>query len=115
MHNQIGDKIHSRIDQAIRVHEKLLLVLSADSIRSTWVEKEVEAGFEREEREKKTILFPIRLDSAVMETGQAWAADIRRTRYMGDFSRWKEHDPYTKAFDQLRRDLRASDGPVETR
>jgi hypothetical protein len=23
-----------------------------------------------------------------------------------DFTRWKEHDAYTKAFDRLRRDLR---------
>jgi TIR domain/Pentapeptide repeats (8 copies) len=64
---KIGDKIRGRIDEAIRVHEKLLLILSENSIRSSWVEKEVETAFEREARENKTILFPIRLDNAVME------------------------------------------------
>jgi hypothetical protein len=28
------------------------------------------------------------------------------TRHIGDFSRWKEHDAYTKALDRLLRDLR---------
>lgn len=50
---------------------------------------------------------PIQLDTAVMETNQAWAADIRRSRYIGDFSRWKDHDAYQQAFERLLRDLKA--------
>ena len=42
-----------------------------------------------------------------MKTDQAWAADIRRTRHIGDFSEWKNHDEYKKAFDRLLRDLNA--------
>jgi hypothetical protein len=38
------------------------------------------------------VLFPIRLDNGVMETDEAWAADIRRTRHIGDFSEWKNRD-----------------------
>jgi hypothetical protein len=30
----------------------------------------------------------------------------KRTRHIGDFTRWKEHDAYTKALDRLLRDLR---------
>jgi predicted adenine nucleotide alpha hydrolase (AANH) superfamily ATPase len=107
-HMKIGDEIRQRIDEAIRVHEKLMLVLSSDSIRSAWVKKEVETAFEREARERKTVLFPIRLDRAVMETDQAWAADIRRTRHIGDFTRWKDHDTYQNALDRLLRDLRTA-------
>jgi hypothetical protein len=29
------------------------------------------------------------------------------TRHVGDFSRWKEHDSYHKAFERLLRDLKA--------
>jgi hypothetical protein len=39
-----------------------------------------------------------------------WAADIRRTRHIGDFTRWKEHDAYTKALERLLRDLRIEKG-----
>jgi hypothetical protein len=85
-----------------------MVLLSESSVSSPWVEKEVETAFEKERREKRTVLFPIRLDEAVMETGEAWAADIRRTRHIGDFRDWKNHDSYKKAFERLLRDLKAS-------
>jgi len=105
---KIGDKFRMRIDEAIRVHDKLLLVLSENSVRSAWVQKEVETAFEKERcQDNKPVLFPIRLDDAVMQSDQAWAADIRRTRHIGDFSRWKDHDAYQQAFQRLLRDLKA--------
>lgn len=39
---KIGDKFRQRIDEAIRVYDKLLLVLTENSVKSAWVEKEVE-------------------------------------------------------------------------
>ncbi len=106
---KMGDKFRPRIDEAIRVYDKLMLILSENSIHSSWVETEVETAFEKENKQAKTVLFPIRLDDAVMKTDQAWAADIRRTRHIGDFRNWKEHDEYKKAFDLLLRDLNAMD------
>lgn len=102
-----GDKIRQRIDESIKSYEKLLLILSKESIKSKWVEKEVETAFEKE-TDDRIVLFPIRLDNAVMEANQAWAADIRRTRHIGDFTKWKNHDAYKKTFDRLLRDLKAS-------
>jgi hypothetical protein len=84
-----------------------MVLLSKSSVSSPWVEKEVETAFEKERREKRTVLFPIRLDDAVMDTDQAWAADIRRTRHIGDFRDWKNHDSYKRAFERLLRDLKA--------
>jgi hypothetical protein len=104
---KIGDKIRPRIDEAIRVHDKLLLVLTESSMKSTWVEKEVETAFEKERKQGRTVLFPIRLDDAVMKAKEAWAADVRRMRHIGDFRRWKEHDKYKAAFERLMRDLKA--------
>jgi hypothetical protein len=106
---KIGDKVRLRIDESIRMYDKLLVVLSEHSINSSWVEDEVETAFEEESKRKKTVLFPIRLDDMVMEAEQAWAAKIRRTRHIGDFSHWKDHDSYHQAFDRLLRDLKASE------
>ncbi len=53
------------------------------------------------------MLFPVRLDDIIWVTDQAWAADIRRTRHIGDFCRWKDHDAYRNVFDRLLRDLKA--------
>src|ERR1035437_783792 len=104
---KVGDKFRTRIDESIRVYDKLMVILSANSIHSPWVEEEVEAAFEKEHRQNKLVLFPIRLDDAVMETNQAWAASLRRTRHIGDFRVWKDHDQYQKSFDRLLRDLKA--------
>jgi hypothetical protein len=111
---KIGDRFRQSIDVAVHTYDKLMVLLSKNSIESTWVEKEVETAFEEERKRGKTMLFPIRLDNAVMETDQAWAADIRRTRHIGDFRKWKDHDSYQKAFDGLLRDLKAEEEPAGT-
>lgn len=106
---KIGDRFRDRIDESIRLHDKLLLILSEHSVSSPWVSDEVEAAIEREHREGRTVLFPIKIDEAVMESEQAWAASIRRTRHIGDFTRWKDHDSYRRAFARLLEDLKSSE------
>jgi hypothetical protein len=103
---KIGDKIRSRIDQAIRVHDKLLLILSRHSVASDWVETEVERAFAEERKRKTAVLFPVRLDDSVMQTTEAWASQIYNTRHIGNFSQWKMHDAYQQTFDRLLRDLK---------
>jgi hypothetical protein len=110
---KIGDRFRTRIDEAIRIHDKLLIILSENSVRSSWVETEVETAFERETRENRTVLFPIRIDDAVMQTNAAWAAEIRHTRHIGDFRNWKDHDSFQKAFERLLRDLKAEERPLQ--
>jgi TIR domain-containing protein/pentapeptide repeat protein len=102
---KIGDEFRSRIDASIHLHDRLLLILSEHSIKSRWVQKEVETAFEKETKEHRLVLFPIRLDDAVMQMTVGWAADIRRQRHIGDFTQWKEHDAYQYAFTRLLRDL----------
>ena len=45
-----------------------------------------------------------------MESKTGWAADIRRSRHIGDFRRWKGHDAYRKALERLLRDLKVKPG-----
>jgi hypothetical protein len=103
---KIGDEFRSRIDTSIHFHDRLLLILSEYSIRSRWVQKEVETAFEKEAKEHRLVLFPIRLDETIMDMNVGWAADIRRQRQIGDFTQWKEQDAYQQAFDRLLRDLK---------
>jgi hypothetical protein len=98
-----------KIDEAVRLYDKLLLVLSESSIESPWVEEEVEAALEKERQQKKQVLFPVRLDDAVMTSPQPWAARVRRIVHMGDFRDWKSHDKYKETFGRLLRDLKASE------
>jgi hypothetical protein len=99
-------KFRVRIDESIRLYDKLLLILSEHSVRSPWVETEVETAFSKEHKTGKLALFPVKLDTTVEETEEAWAATIHQTRHIGDFTRWKEHDEYQKGLNRLLRDLK---------
>jgi uncharacterized protein YjbI with pentapeptide repeats len=108
---RIYDKFRHETGLAVPLYDKLLVVLSQYSVASSWVEKAVEAVFEKERKENHTVLFPIRLDDAVMETEAAWASDIRKTRHIGDFRKWKDDDEYSKALARLTRDLKSKKAP----
>jgi hypothetical protein len=104
---KIGERFRVGIDESIRLYDKLLLVLSKNSVKSQWVEKEVETAMERERQENRVVLFPIGLDEAAQRVKSGWPADVRRSRHIGDFRQWKEHDAYRKSLDRLLRDLKA--------
>jgi hypothetical protein len=101
-----GARTRPSIDEAIRFHDKLLLILSKYSVASGWVELEVKTAMAKERIEKRTVLFPVRVDKAVFESPFDWATEIRHERNIGDFTRWKNHDDYEKAFRRLLRDLK---------
>jgi hypothetical protein len=100
----IGAKILDALDEAIRLRDKVLLILSEHSIKSDWVEDEVTTAFEEERKREHPMLFPIRLDDTVMDTHEAWAAKLR-ARNIGDFRNWKNHDKYKISLERVLRDL----------
>jgi uncharacterized protein YjbI with pentapeptide repeats len=110
-----GRKLHEQIDEAIRLHDKLLLILSEHSMSSNWVKTEIANAREREKREGKQLLFPITL--VPFEAIKPWKlfdADIGidsareiREYFIPDFSNWKDHDSYQTAFQHLVKDLKA--------
>lgn len=115
---QGGRKLHEQIDEAIRVYDRLLLILSEDSMASEWVKTEIANARTREIKEKRQMLFPISLvpfervkdwSAFDADTGKDSAREIREY-YIPDFSNWKDHDSYAAAFQRLLRDLR-TEGP----
>ena len=113
-----GRKIHEQIDEAIRLHDRLLLILSEHSMSSNWVKTEIANARQQEDREKKNLLFPITL--APMEEVKKWklfdadrgidSAREVREYFIPDFSNWKDHDSYQTAFQRLVKDLKAETG-----
>jgi uncharacterized protein YjbI with pentapeptide repeats len=113
-----GRKLHEQINEAIRLHDKLLLILSEHSMSSNWVKTEIANAREREKREGKQLLFPITL--VPFEAIRRWKlfdADIGidsareiREYFIPDFSNWKDHDSYQAAFQRLVKDLKAEAG-----
>lgn len=101
--------------QTLRVHDKALVVFSENSVSSDWVETAIERTLLREgfgPGNRATgdaaapLLIPIRIDDAILTSQRGWAARIRRTRPIADFTRWKEYDLFGRGVDRLVEALR---------
>lgn len=103
-----GTVIRKEIDKAIHLQDKLLLLLSKGAITSGWVDYEVEVALAREREQQREILFPVRLDETVLQSTDGWAATLRRTRHIGNFTNWTDPQSYQIAFERLLRDLKAT-------
>ena len=114
---QGGRKVHEQLDEAIRLHDKLLLILSEHSMNSTWVKTEIANALQKThpsnrslggapEAGKNRVLFPITL--APFEEIKQWklfdadrgidsAREIREY-FIPDFSNWKTTTPISRPF-----------------
>jgi uncharacterized protein YjbI with pentapeptide repeats len=118
-----GHKLQEQIDEAIRVYDKFIIVLSPESLRSKWVMGEVRRTRKAELANNQRKFFPIAVtdyrkieawECIDPETGTDLAAEIREY-YIPDFRGWKNHDKFEKAFAQLLEGLKAVDAPPAPR
>jgi hypothetical protein len=117
-----GRKLHEQIHEAIRHHDRLLLVLSRHSMNSEWVRTEISEARQKELNQGVRVLLPIGLVpfSTIREwrcfdadMGKDSAREIREY-YIPDFSNWKNPHSYQKAFEGLVRDLRVTEPRVSS-
>jgi len=112
-HMRGGKKSKDQIDEAIRTHDRLLLVLSENSMKSEWVRREIKRARRKERETGREVLFPISLVSHSeikkweyldSDTGEDLAEKIREY-HIPDFSLWRLMDEFEKAVADLMRDL----------
>jgi uncharacterized protein YjbI with pentapeptide repeats len=105
---QIGDRLRTTIGEQARLRDKLLVILSVNSIQSEWIGHEAEKAIAEEKEHGGLKLFAIRLDDAALKAKDGWAETIRLGRTIEDFSNWKNQIDYENAFERLLGDLKAS-------
>jgi hypothetical protein len=111
-----GEKLHEQIERAIQVHDRLLLVLSENSIKRPWVVTEIRNARKAENGEKRRKLFLVRLcEFDVLRAWECLDADFGgdlaneiRQYFIPHFSNWKNHDDSEAAFAKLLTGLLAS-------
>ena len=97
-----GKTVWGEIDRSIKIYDKLVVVCSQRSLRSGPVIREIERALQREDREAKNVLFPIRLDDHIFEVWKhPRKADVV-AKVVGDFSGWDtDAAKYETSFQKL--------------
>jgi len=101
---------------------RFLVVLSRHSVQSDQLQREVAVALAEKQREhderphtlpeketcqRRSRLFPLRLDETVLSADVEWVAHLSRQVPLLDFSHWEEPDAYYAAFDRLLRALQS--------
>jgi hypothetical protein len=87
-------------------------------MNSPWVKTEIANARAKEVQQARKVLFPISLvPFECIRTWKLFDADTGidsareiREYFVPDFSNWKDHESYSRAFEKLGRDLKA--GPA---
>jgi uncharacterized protein YjbI with pentapeptide repeats len=79
-----GRTLMREVDEAIQVYDKLVVILSEQSLQAEPVIREIERALQKDKREGRDVLFPIRLDDAVFSWKHDLQADLLR-KVIGDF------------------------------
>jgi hypothetical protein len=122
-----GDKIHRAVDEGLSHYDKVLLCCSEASLKSWWVDTEVQKALMKEERLSKErgkdvlAIIPLNLDGSMFKPEwQDWKKDILTSRATPDFTGWKNDDDKFNAqlgnvVKALRADAKARARPPKAR
>jgi hypothetical protein len=96
-----GEPVWGEIDRATKVCDKVVVLCSEQSLQSGPVLREIERALQREDRENKSILFPVRLDDFLFEKWEhPRKADVM-SKVVGDFRGCEDQKVYDKALGRL--------------
>ncbi len=106
-----GDRIIDVVNEAIRLHDKILLCCSESSLNSWWVKDEIEKALERERREGRDIIIPLNLDGYLLDGWESGQASTIRSRLAADFNGWEHANAkFDEQFERVVLALRTDKG-----
>jgi hypothetical protein len=117
-HDMVAGTIQDQVWRAIQIRHVVILVLSEDSVKSDWVENELDMARQKEKDERRAVLCPIALDGA-------WKDKVGANDGPGDPSRqlWRtltqklvldfseKSEAFDVVFQKLVRGLKPNYGP----
>ena len=103
------DRNHAIVDLAVKLHDKIILIFSEDSIERDWAENEYNSAIVKEMKNGTTSLVPITLDDSVKYTDKPWVIKMRRSRYLYDFAMWQDPESYRENLGYLIEGLNAEE------
>ncbi|MGO8787960.1 MAG: TIR domain-containing protein [Terriglobia bacterium] len=90
--------VWGEIGTAIRHYGKLVVICSKDSLESPPVIREIERALQKEDRDHKDVLFPIRIDDYLLDEWEHSRKANVVSKAIGDFPGADNLATYSKAF-----------------
>lgn len=95
--------------QVIKGYDKLVVVCSENSLQSVPVLREMERALQREEREGRNILFPVRIDDYIFDKWEHTRKSDVAAKVIGDFRGWDRGAvKYRESFERLFKTLQSA-------
>ena len=95
------DRRHKIINSAVNIHDKVIMILSENSVERDWSENEIETVLQKEYIQGNSVFFPVSIDDAIKFTEKSWAIKMRKSYRVHDFSMWRDRNVFQDAFSYL--------------
>ncbi len=110
-----GKKLGDQVVDAIHAFDKLMLVLTENSVDAPWVQREIRWALDKEKRDNRPVLFPIRV--APFERLEQWRLqpdtsvdfDQVLNYFIPDFRGWEDDAVFSPMVDKLIDALKADE------
>ena len=87
--------------QLNRLFDKLLLIVSKNSLSSDWIEEEVKATMTAEQAEEDEILLPIAIDDSGADFESDWFGELKKNHNIINFSSWNQKGEFVRKLGEL--------------
>ncbi len=103
-----GDRVKDLINEVNTADDKLLVILSNNSIDNKLIITEVEDVLAEERQRKQSILMPLKINGDITSGDKARLNKILSEKYISDFTNWNKPNEYNIAFNELLENLKVN-------
>ncbi len=103
-----GDKVKDLINEVNAAEDKLLVILSNNSIENKWIVTEVEDVLTEERQRKQSILMPLKINEDLTSRDKPRFNKILSEIHFIDFTKWEKPIEYFNAFNELIENLKVT-------